>query len=181
MGVSGELLTIYAALPYIQKTGLYSITLPNKYNFSFDYYTFLILTMVSYIPCKCVFYCVYIVFTCSKISTLLPQTDSYWNVSPVHSVPAALLPHVAAEKEGSGSRGRVQQSGINMMPGLHTTWTEHMEERGEGGEKKKRRPFPIQTWLILKWEKVACQYTEPSFFFFFLFLSKIMKWRRDNF
>lgn len=77
MGVSGELLTIYAALPYIQKTGLYSITLPNKYNFSFDYYTFLILTMVSYIPCKCVFYCVYIVFTCSKISTLLPQTDSY--------------------------------------------------------------------------------------------------------
>lgn len=141
MGVSGELLTIYAALPYIQKTGLYSITLPNKYNFSFDYYTFLILTMVSYIPCKCVFYCVYIVFTCSKISTLLPQTDSYWNVSPVHSVPAALLPHVAAEKEGSGSRGRVQQSGINMMPGLHTTWTEHMEERGEGGEKKKKTTF----------------------------------------
>uniref|UniRef100_A0A3B4DBB9 Very-long-chain (3R)-3-hydroxyacyl-CoA dehydratase n=1 Tax=Pygocentrus nattereri TaxID=42514 RepID=A0A3B4DBB9_PYGNA len=50
MGVTGELLTIYAALPYVQKTGLYSVTLPNKYNFSFDYYTFLILTMVSYIP-----------------------------------------------------------------------------------------------------------------------------------
>ena len=50
MGVSGELLTIYAALPYVQKTGLYSITLPNKYNFSFDYYSFLILAMVSYIP-----------------------------------------------------------------------------------------------------------------------------------
>ncbi|MGH0161945.1 UNVERIFIED_CONTAM: hypothetical protein FKN15_041803 [Acipenser sinensis] len=43
MGVTGELLTIYAALPYVQKTGLYSVTLPNKYNFSFDYYTFLIL------------------------------------------------------------------------------------------------------------------------------------------
>lgn len=55
MGVAGELLTIYAALPYVQKTGLYSVALPNKYNFSFDYYTFLILTMVSYIPCKCVF------------------------------------------------------------------------------------------------------------------------------
>lgn len=52
MGVTGELLTIYAALPYIQKTGLYSITLPNKYNFSFDYYSFLILTMFSYIPRK---------------------------------------------------------------------------------------------------------------------------------
>ncbi|KAF4108860.1 very-long-chain (3R)-3-hydroxyacyl-CoA dehydratase 2 [Onychostoma macrolepis] len=50
MGVAGELLTIYAALPYVQKTGLYSITLPNKYNFSFDYHTFLILVMVSYIP-----------------------------------------------------------------------------------------------------------------------------------
>ncbi|KAG7463899.1 hypothetical protein MATL_G00181510 [Megalops atlanticus] len=50
MGVTGELLTIYAALPYVQKTGLYSVTLPNKYNFSFDYHTFLILTMVSYIP-----------------------------------------------------------------------------------------------------------------------------------
>ncbi|RXM32863.1 Vacuolar protein sorting-associated protein 16-like [Acipenser ruthenus] len=30
MGVTGELLTIYAALPYVQKTGLYSVTLPNK-------------------------------------------------------------------------------------------------------------------------------------------------------
>ncbi|KAG7240337.1 hypothetical protein INR49_026908 [Caranx melampygus] len=50
MGVTGELLTIYAALPYVQKTGLYSVTLPNKYNFSFDYYTFLILVMISYIP-----------------------------------------------------------------------------------------------------------------------------------
>ncbi|KAA0715571.1 Very-long-chain (3R)-3-hydroxyacyl-CoA dehydratase 2 [Triplophysa tibetana] len=50
MGVAGELLTIYAALPYVQKTGLYSITLPNKYNFSFDYHTFLILVMISYIP-----------------------------------------------------------------------------------------------------------------------------------
>lgn len=52
MGVTGELLTIYAALPYVQKTGLYSVTLPNKYNFSFDYYTFLIVVMISYIPRK---------------------------------------------------------------------------------------------------------------------------------
>ncbi|XP_029112694.1 very-long-chain (3R)-3-hydroxyacyl-CoA dehydratase 2-like [Scleropages formosus] len=50
MGVTGELLTIYASLPHVQRTGLYSLTLPNKYNFSFDYHTFLILTMVSYIP-----------------------------------------------------------------------------------------------------------------------------------
>uniref|UniRef100_A0ACB8G1L4 Very-long-chain (3R)-3-hydroxyacyl-CoA dehydratase 2 n=1 Tax=Sphaerodactylus townsendi TaxID=933632 RepID=A0ACB8G1L4_9SAUR len=50
MGVSGELLTIYAALPFVRRSGLYSISLPNKYNFSFDYYTFLILVMMSYIP-----------------------------------------------------------------------------------------------------------------------------------
>ncbi|XP_060053090.1 very-long-chain (3R)-3-hydroxyacyl-CoA dehydratase 2 [Erinaceus europaeus] len=50
MGVSGELLTIYAALPFVRQAGLYSISLPNKYNFSFDYYAFLILVMISYIP-----------------------------------------------------------------------------------------------------------------------------------
>ncbi|XP_064419311.1 very-long-chain (3R)-3-hydroxyacyl-CoA dehydratase 2 [Latimeria chalumnae] len=50
MGVTGELLTIYAALPAVRQSGMYSVTLPNKYNFSFDYYTFLILVMISYIP-----------------------------------------------------------------------------------------------------------------------------------
>ncbi|EDM11328.1 rCG52580, isoform CRA_b [Rattus norvegicus] len=50
MGVTGELLTIYAALPYVRQAGLYSISLPNKYNFSFDYHAFLILVMISYIP-----------------------------------------------------------------------------------------------------------------------------------
>lgn len=61
MGVMGELLTIYAALPYVQKTGLYSVTLPNKYNFSFDYYTFLLIVMISYIPRKSshVCYCIF--------------------------------------------------------------------------------------------------------------------------
>ncbi|KAM8933364.1 very-long-chain (3R)-3-hydroxyacyl-CoA dehydratase 2-like [Pelodytes ibericus] len=50
MGVAGELLTIYAALPFVKQTGIYSIRHPNIINFSFDYYTFLILVMVSYIP-----------------------------------------------------------------------------------------------------------------------------------
>lgn len=54
MGVTGELLTIYAALPFVRQAGLYSISLPNKYNFSFDYYAFLILVMISYIPRKCI-------------------------------------------------------------------------------------------------------------------------------
>ncbi|XP_062423703.1 very-long-chain (3R)-3-hydroxyacyl-CoA dehydratase 1 isoform X1 [Rhea pennata] len=50
VGVAGELLTIYAALPYVKKTGMFSLRLPNKYNVSFDYYYFLIVIMFSYIP-----------------------------------------------------------------------------------------------------------------------------------
>ncbi|XP_072507736.1 very-long-chain (3R)-3-hydroxyacyl-CoA dehydratase 1 isoform X1 [Notamacropus eugenii] len=50
VGVVGELLTIYAALPYVKKTGMFSLRLPNKYNVSFDYYSFLLITMASYIP-----------------------------------------------------------------------------------------------------------------------------------
>ncbi|XP_028363876.1 very-long-chain (3R)-3-hydroxyacyl-CoA dehydratase 1 [Phyllostomus discolor] len=50
VGVAGELLTIYAALPYVKKTGMFSIRLPNKYNVSFDYYYFLLIIMASYIP-----------------------------------------------------------------------------------------------------------------------------------
>ncbi|XP_069067645.1 very-long-chain (3R)-3-hydroxyacyl-CoA dehydratase 1 isoform X2 [Pleurodeles waltl] len=50
VGVVGELLTIYAALPYVQRTGMYSLRLPNKYNVSFDYYYFLLIVMCSYIP-----------------------------------------------------------------------------------------------------------------------------------
>lgn len=52
LGVAGELLTIYAALPFVRKTGMLSMRLPNKYNVSFDYYYFLIIVMLSYIPCK---------------------------------------------------------------------------------------------------------------------------------
>ncbi|KAB5579531.1 hypothetical protein PHYPO_G00196100 [Pangasianodon hypophthalmus] len=50
LGVIGELMTIYAALPYVRKAGMYSLRLPNKYNVSFDYYYFLIIVMLSYIP-----------------------------------------------------------------------------------------------------------------------------------
>lgn len=52
VGVVGELLTIYAALPYVKRSGMFSVRLPNKYNVSFDYYYFLLIIMASYIPCK---------------------------------------------------------------------------------------------------------------------------------
>ncbi|XP_048856982.1 very-long-chain (3R)-3-hydroxyacyl-CoA dehydratase 1 isoform X2 [Brienomyrus brachyistius] len=50
LGVAGELMTIYTALPYVRKSGMFSMRLPNKYNVSFDYYIFLIIVMLSYIP-----------------------------------------------------------------------------------------------------------------------------------
>uniref|UniRef100_A0A8C3AWR4 Very-long-chain (3R)-3-hydroxyacyl-CoA dehydratase n=1 Tax=Cyclopterus lumpus TaxID=8103 RepID=A0A8C3AWR4_CYCLU len=50
LGVAGELLTIYAALPFVRRSGMYSMRLPNKYNVSFDYYYCLIVFMLSYIP-----------------------------------------------------------------------------------------------------------------------------------
>ncbi|XP_078394524.1 very-long-chain (3R)-3-hydroxyacyl-CoA dehydratase 1 [Cetorhinus maximus] len=50
IGVVGELLTIYSALPFVKKSGIYSLRLPNKYNVSFDYYTCLIIVMIAYIP-----------------------------------------------------------------------------------------------------------------------------------
>nr|XP_055073337.1 very-long-chain (3R)-3-hydroxyacyl-CoA dehydratase 1 isoform X1 [Misgurnus anguillicaudatus] len=50
LGVVGELVTIYSALPYVRRSGMYSLRLPNKYNVSFDYYYFLIIVMLSYIP-----------------------------------------------------------------------------------------------------------------------------------
>ncbi|XP_035268437.1 very-long-chain (3R)-3-hydroxyacyl-CoA dehydratase 1 isoform X2 [Anguilla rostrata] len=50
LGVAGELMTIYTALPYVRRSGMFSMRLPNKYNVSFDYYIFLIIVMLSYIP-----------------------------------------------------------------------------------------------------------------------------------
>ncbi|XP_063063358.1 very-long-chain (3R)-3-hydroxyacyl-CoA dehydratase 1 [Engraulis encrasicolus] len=50
LGVLGELMTIYGSLPFVRKSGMLSMRLPNKYNVSFDYYIFLILVMLSYIP-----------------------------------------------------------------------------------------------------------------------------------
>ncbi|TKS87640.1 Very-long-chain (3R)-3-hydroxyacyl-CoA dehydratase 1 [Collichthys lucidus] len=50
LGVVGELMTIYAALPFVRRSGMYSMRLPNVYNVSFDYYYCLIIVMLSYIP-----------------------------------------------------------------------------------------------------------------------------------
>ena len=50
--LQGELLTVYAALPYVQNSGLYSVSLPNNLNVSFDYYYILFIIMLLYVPSK---------------------------------------------------------------------------------------------------------------------------------
>jgi len=50
LGVTGELLSVYTALPYVRQRGILSISLPNVANISFNYYYALIVIMLSYIP-----------------------------------------------------------------------------------------------------------------------------------
>lgn len=49
-GVTGELLCLYWAQSYAQKNKIWSIELPNTYNFTFSYFYFLWIVMLLYIP-----------------------------------------------------------------------------------------------------------------------------------
>ena len=46
VGVVGEMLAVYQALPYIGERKLHSISLPNPWNFGFDYRIFMIVSFV---------------------------------------------------------------------------------------------------------------------------------------
>ncbi|CAG5128194.1 unnamed protein product [Candidula unifasciata] len=50
IGVTGELMTVFNALPYVKETRLYSIELPNPWNCSFSYYYYLCFMVISYLP-----------------------------------------------------------------------------------------------------------------------------------
>lgn len=50
VGASSEALTLYAALPYIRDARPFSIDMPNRFNFAFDYYTLCLVILVLYIP-----------------------------------------------------------------------------------------------------------------------------------
>ena len=50
--IKGELVTMYSSLPFMVKSGMYSIRLPNALNFGFDFHLFTIVLMLSYIPSK---------------------------------------------------------------------------------------------------------------------------------
>ncbi|XP_026467684.1 very-long-chain (3R)-3-hydroxyacyl-CoA dehydratase 2-like [Ctenocephalides felis] len=50
IGVTGELLCFYYAQSYVKQHKMWSIEMPNKYNFTFSYYYFLLFIMFLYIP-----------------------------------------------------------------------------------------------------------------------------------
>lgn len=49
-GISSELGLIYTAMPYMKVSEKYCIRMPNKWNFSFDYFSAAIATLGFYIP-----------------------------------------------------------------------------------------------------------------------------------
>jgi very-long-chain (3R)-3-hydroxyacyl-CoA dehydratase len=50
IGVTGELLCFYWAQSYVRETKLWSIEMPNSWNFTFSYFYFLWIVMASYPP-----------------------------------------------------------------------------------------------------------------------------------
>eukprot|EP00878_Enallax_costatus_P001738 GHUV01001894.1.p1 GENE.GHUV01001894.1~~GHUV01001894.1.p1 ORF type:complete len:277 (+),score=42.02 GHUV01001894.1:100-831(+) len=50
IGVSSELTMAWLALPYIKRSGLWSVEMPNSWNFGFSYYLANILIMLTYLP-----------------------------------------------------------------------------------------------------------------------------------
>jgi hypothetical protein len=52
LGVTGELLCLYAAQSYVANKKLWSLEMPNKLNVTFSYHYFLLFTMLLYIPRK---------------------------------------------------------------------------------------------------------------------------------
>ena len=52
VGVTGELLCLYAAQSYVASKKLWSVEMPNKLNFTFSYHCILLFTMLLYIPRK---------------------------------------------------------------------------------------------------------------------------------
>ncbi|CAH9070194.1 unnamed protein product [Cuscuta epithymum] len=49
-GITSEVGLIYKALPYIKESGKYSLWMPNKLNFSFDYYYLALVVIAIYAP-----------------------------------------------------------------------------------------------------------------------------------
>lgn len=50
MGATSEWVTLYLALDDIRTNRLFSISLPNRFNFAFDYYSYCVIILALYVP-----------------------------------------------------------------------------------------------------------------------------------
>lgn len=50
LGAGSEAYTMYKALPYLKDTGIFSVAMPNKWNFAFDYYLCCVCILFLYAP-----------------------------------------------------------------------------------------------------------------------------------
>lgn len=50
VGAASEFATVVAALPTIRATRMFSVDMPNRWNFAFDYCVFCIIVLVMYVP-----------------------------------------------------------------------------------------------------------------------------------
>ena len=50
LGVASEMTMVWLALPHIRRSHMWSIDLPNTFNFAFDYFLFCLMAVVIYIP-----------------------------------------------------------------------------------------------------------------------------------
>ena len=52
VGVTGELLTLVAALGQVRREKILTLEMPNRANISFDYCSFLVIFALLYVPCE---------------------------------------------------------------------------------------------------------------------------------
>jgi len=50
LGVASEIGLIITSLKWVRETDIFSLHMPNKWNFAFDFYTMLIVAILSYVP-----------------------------------------------------------------------------------------------------------------------------------
>lgn len=122
LGVVGELMTIYAALPFVRRSGMYSMRLPNKYNVSFDYYYCLIIVMLSYIPRKKLFF--FVTFYYIYIYKIINVFREIINTLPAQSRRAMILVQIG-HLEGPCSSLIAWMASIHLSKNaqlLHNRW-----------------------------------------------------------
>jgi len=65
LGVASEMTMVALALPHFRKSQMWSIRMPNAFNFAFDYFLFCLLAVAIYIPGRClVVMCIVIDISC---------------------------------------------------------------------------------------------------------------------